>query len=330
MMHDVFLSYRRSDQTLAEALVRALEARGLTVWWDQKIDGGTDWRDAIAENLEQAETLVILFSEDCNNSRQLRKELAMADLMEKDVVPVLIEDTRPRGHFLYELASRNWIRVFPNPMSKLEELADRITEQEFGPKEAAARRARTPNVVQSPSAPDPVPDISASETSRKPASKEKRDYRDFMPFKWYELLIFVVLFGIALLGNAMNDEASAFEELTSQEFWDTLIGVFAIAWIYGAIIFPIRYFLRGRRLRRAILYFTLSTSVLAILTAAVSLGDPSFTEYWAEGEEGDPFLGLVFGMIGVWIITAFIAFAIYGALIGSRVLRQFNRNVETI
>ncbi|MEO1407459.1 MAG: hypothetical protein AAFV54_13355, partial [Pseudomonadota bacterium] len=189
----------------------------------------------------------------------------------------------------------------------------------------------------SPSARDAIPqDIPAappahtSRSSRKSAPREKKDLRDFMPFKWYEVLVLAVLFVISIIGNALNDEATAFEELTRQEFWDTLIGVFAIAWIYAAIVFPIRYFLRGRRLRRAILYFVLSTSVLALVTGLVSLGDPSFNEFWGEGDDGDPVVGLVFGMIGVWIITAIIAFAIYGALIGSRVLRQFNRNVETL
>ena len=35
----------------------------------------------------------------------------MADHLDKDVIPVLIEQTRPRGFFLYELAALNWISV---------------------------------------------------------------------------------------------------------------------------------------------------------------------------------------------------------------------------
>ena len=66
MAYDFFLSYRRADQALAKQLVEALESRGATVWWDDKIAAGVDWRDAIVENLMEAHTLVILFSEECN------------------------------------------------------------------------------------------------------------------------------------------------------------------------------------------------------------------------------------------------------------------------
>ncbi|MEM9668254.1 MAG: toll/interleukin-1 receptor domain-containing protein [Pseudomonadota bacterium] len=333
MNHDIFLSYRRSDQELAGALVEALETRGLTVWWDQKIEGGIDWRDAIAGNLEKAETLVILFSEDCNNSRQLRKELAMADVMEKDVIPVLIEDTRPKGHFLYELASRNWVRVFPNPMAKLDELADRLAEQEFGPKGGPREESQTDNAAGGVGS-GPVPAVSRVKPRKKIERKAEpvgdKEYRDFLPFKWYEIAALIAMFALALYGFLLNDEGTAIEELTEQEFWDTTIGFFAIAWLYGVVVFPIRYFRRGRRLRRAILYFVLSTGTLAIVTGLVWLGDPSFNEVWAEGDGENAMVGMIGGMIGLWILTAIVAFAIYGAMIGGRVIRKWNSHVETI
>ena len=39
-MADVFLSYASEDRTRIEPLVRALEAGGLTVWWDRHIGMG--------------------------------------------------------------------------------------------------------------------------------------------------------------------------------------------------------------------------------------------------------------------------------------------------
>jgi len=55
MAYDIFISCRRTDQPVARALVEQLEARGVKVWWDQKIEGGEDWRDAIVAGLEAAE-----------------------------------------------------------------------------------------------------------------------------------------------------------------------------------------------------------------------------------------------------------------------------------
>ena len=110
---DIFLSYRRSDRELAAELVAVLERRGPSVWWDADIAGGEDWRDTIVEQMSAARCLVIVFSEACNTSKQLKKELAVADHLDKEVIPVLIEPTEPRGFFLYELASRQWISIHP-------------------------------------------------------------------------------------------------------------------------------------------------------------------------------------------------------------------------
>jgi TIR domain len=128
---DLFLSYSRADRPLAEQFVRTAAARGVNVWYDEDIEGGRDWREKIVAALGSAKALVILFSEHSNDSRQLIKELAVADNMRKQVIPVLISNCEPQGPYLYELASRNWIPIYPNPESKLAWLIDKlVTEQE--------------------------------------------------------------------------------------------------------------------------------------------------------------------------------------------------------
>ena len=37
-MADVFVSYKREDRSLARQLVRTLQERGFTVWWDSRIE----------------------------------------------------------------------------------------------------------------------------------------------------------------------------------------------------------------------------------------------------------------------------------------------------
>lgn len=125
---DVFVSYRRTDKEFVERFVTALERQGPEVWWDADIGGGDDWRDSIVENLADSDCLVIVFSESCNASKQLVKELAVADHLNKVVIPIKIDDAEPKGSFLYELAWRNWINVHPDPMSKLETAAARIVD----------------------------------------------------------------------------------------------------------------------------------------------------------------------------------------------------------
>jgi hypothetical protein len=122
MSHDIFLSYRRTDREFAAQLVRELEKRGLTVWYDADIDGAQDWRPEIGAAVEAGKMLVILFSESSNEGRSLKKELALADSLQKPVVPILIDDCKPKGPYLLELADRNWIEAWPEPHSHIAEL----------------------------------------------------------------------------------------------------------------------------------------------------------------------------------------------------------------
>lgn len=61
-MSDVFISYKREDQPRAAVIVKALKASGLDVWWDPHIEGGTAWRTMLAEKLEQAKCVIVLWS----------------------------------------------------------------------------------------------------------------------------------------------------------------------------------------------------------------------------------------------------------------------------
>ena len=50
-MSDVFVSYKAEDRRRVHPLVNALEAEGLSVWWDAQIGGGTAWRQSIEREL---------------------------------------------------------------------------------------------------------------------------------------------------------------------------------------------------------------------------------------------------------------------------------------
>jgi hypothetical protein len=97
MASDIFLSYCRDDRPLAEQFVSIAARHGVNVWFDEEIEGGQDWREKIVNALGAAKALVILFSEHSNGSRQLIKELAVADNMRKLVIPVLVSNCEPQG-----------------------------------------------------------------------------------------------------------------------------------------------------------------------------------------------------------------------------------------
>jgi serine/threonine-protein kinase len=59
---DVFLSYKAEDRPRVAPLVKALEADGLSIWWDAHIGGGDDWRDTILRHLETAKVVIVVWS----------------------------------------------------------------------------------------------------------------------------------------------------------------------------------------------------------------------------------------------------------------------------
>jgi TolB-like protein/Tfp pilus assembly protein PilF len=61
-MSDVFVSYKAEDRARVRPLVDALEADGLSVWWDAHIGGGDEWRETIARHLDEARVVVVVWS----------------------------------------------------------------------------------------------------------------------------------------------------------------------------------------------------------------------------------------------------------------------------
>jgi TolB-like protein len=123
MAGEIFISYRRADVAWARLLHELLKAEGVEAWYDAQVEAGQDWRRVTAQALEASRIFVLLFSSNAAQSNDIAKELAAATLENKLIVPVRLENIAPKGAFLYELASRNWINAYEDTEAKLAELA---------------------------------------------------------------------------------------------------------------------------------------------------------------------------------------------------------------
>ncbi len=123
MAGEIFISYRRADAAWARLLHSQLRAEGVDAWYDAHVGAGEDWRVATAKALEASRIFVLLFSSNAAESSDIAKELAAATLEKKLIIPVRLENIAPKGAFLYELASRNWINAYEDTEAKLAELA---------------------------------------------------------------------------------------------------------------------------------------------------------------------------------------------------------------
>lgn len=94
-MSDVFVSYKAEDRRRVAALVSALEAEGLSVWWDAQIGGGDEWRRSIEQQLDAAKCVLVVWSKRSTapEGRFVRDEASRA--MERAVyLPVRIDNVR--------------------------------------------------------------------------------------------------------------------------------------------------------------------------------------------------------------------------------------------
>lgn len=124
----IFISYRRADVRWARFLHRQLKDCGVEAWYDANVGAGEDWRAATAKALEGSRIFVLLFSSSAAESTDIAKELAAATLEKKLIVPVRLENIAPKGPFLYELASRNWVDAFDNTEDALTGLAKNLAD----------------------------------------------------------------------------------------------------------------------------------------------------------------------------------------------------------
>ncbi len=94
-MSDVFVSYKAEDRKRVQPLVAALQAQGLTVWWDAQIGGGDEWRRSIEQQLDAARCVLVVWSKRSTGpeGRFVRDEASRA--MERGVyLPVRIDNVR--------------------------------------------------------------------------------------------------------------------------------------------------------------------------------------------------------------------------------------------
>jgi len=94
MSGQIFISYSRKDQEFVFKLANDLEARGGRVWLDQAdIRGGAQWRQSIANGIEQAKAFILLISPDSMASEYVNIELDIAEDQGKAIFPLIYRRT---------------------------------------------------------------------------------------------------------------------------------------------------------------------------------------------------------------------------------------------
>jgi iron(II)-dependent oxidoreductase len=92
---DIFISYSKKDHDQAYKLVDDLTKAGFDVWIDRSLEVGDEWEAMIETQLQQAQDVIVILSENSLNSRWVQHEGSMAYALKKNILPIAINEIKP-------------------------------------------------------------------------------------------------------------------------------------------------------------------------------------------------------------------------------------------
>ncbi|MGE0642181.1 MAG: SUMF1/EgtB/PvdO family nonheme iron enzyme [Nitrospira sp.] len=93
-MSDIFISYSSEDKSRVQALARALEQKGWSVWWDRRIPIGRSFDEVIEEALDASKAVVVVWTQTSVKSQWVKNE-AREGLRRRVLFPVMmLEEVR--------------------------------------------------------------------------------------------------------------------------------------------------------------------------------------------------------------------------------------------
>src|ERR1700687_4147 len=119
----LFISHVSEDRMAAMDIVSELERRGIPCWIaPRNIAPGHPFDDEIASALERCRAMLLIFSDLCNESEYIRREVTVAGESRKTIIPFRIEDAQPRKGLRVRLSVLHWIAAFVSRERAIDEL----------------------------------------------------------------------------------------------------------------------------------------------------------------------------------------------------------------
>jgi len=133
MAHEIMISYSLQDAPIAERVRTYLEDNGFSCWTaGRDVLEGEDFRAAIARAIQGCRVMVLVFSSAANTSRQIIRELKLADDANRAVVPLRIEKIVAAGNFAYFLGAAQWVEAIGGPNTELLQRLDAALRRYVG------------------------------------------------------------------------------------------------------------------------------------------------------------------------------------------------------
>jgi hypothetical protein len=128
MAHDIFISHSSKDKPVADAVCATFEANGMRCWVAPRdVPPGAAWGAAIVDAIQNSRVMVLIFSDNANNSGQIAREVERAADYGVTIVPIRVEDVAPAQSLQYFLSNIHWLDALSPPLGRrLQEIAAKI------------------------------------------------------------------------------------------------------------------------------------------------------------------------------------------------------------
>jgi len=118
-MAQVFVSYAQEDQEVAHRIAAFLEGQGISCWIAPRdVPPGQEYGAAILDAIEESGALLLVLSEDSNQSQFVHREVERAVSKAKPVLPVRIREVTPSGALEFFISSSQWVDAWRPPMEQ--------------------------------------------------------------------------------------------------------------------------------------------------------------------------------------------------------------------
>jgi hypothetical protein len=119
MAHDVFICHSSKDKTVADAACAVLEQHGIRCWIAPRdVMPGASWAGSIVHAIEGSKFMLLIFSENANDSPQIEREVERAVNHGIPVVPFRIKDILPTEALEYFISASHWLDAYSPPISR--------------------------------------------------------------------------------------------------------------------------------------------------------------------------------------------------------------------
>lgn len=111
----IFISHSSKDAKKVERVLNLLDSSGIKYWISTRdIPPGADWAETIYDAISNSAGMVLLFSANVNDSRQIRNELDIATNLHIPLIPLKIEDVEQSKGVRYFTNSHQWLDATDN------------------------------------------------------------------------------------------------------------------------------------------------------------------------------------------------------------------------